>query len=78
MKVIDFLCILQSKNRELEKKMDLQNMHYEELMLEMAAIKRSSTQKSGASKKYGTDVWRKSKSSSHEVQTSPQSNTSGE
>ena len=39
---------MQSKIRELEKKTELQNVRHEELLLEMAAIKRSTGPGSGA------------------------------
>ncbi|XP_069684047.1 RIMS-binding protein 2 isoform X8 [Periplaneta americana] len=73
---------LQSKIRELEKKTELQNVRHEELLLEMASIKRSS-QGSSASATMGPSTssstgWKLSRTSStnQEVQTSPESGTS--
>ncbi|XP_054290498.1 peripheral-type benzodiazepine receptor-associated protein 1-like isoform X8 [Macrosteles quadrilineatus] len=60
---------LQSKIRELEKKAELQNVRHEELMLEMAAIKRS---QSKAERATTAAVWKKS-GLHQEVQTSPDS-----
>lgn len=69
--------LFQSKIRELEKKMELQNVHHEELLLEMAAIKRSAVQRAGLPSNYGSNSWKKPNASNQEVQTSPESNTSG-
>lgn len=67
----------QSKIRELEKKLELQNVHHEELLLEMAAIKRSSQQRTSLPGIYNTSSWKKPAASNQEVQTSPESNASG-
>ncbi|XP_075220462.1 RIMS binding protein [Lycorma delicatula] len=59
---------LQSKIRELEKKTELQNVRHEELMLEMAAIKRSQNKQVTT----GTTINSWKKSGLHqEIQTSP-------
>lgn len=59
--------------------MELQNVHHEELLLEMAAIKRtsSSQQRSSLPGNYTTSPWKKPNASNQEVQTSPESNASG-
>jgi len=74
---------LQSKIRELEKKTELQNVRHEELLLEMASIKRSSQGISATSATLGPSTtsgtgWKLSRTSStnQEVQTSPESGTS--
>lgn len=56
--------------------MELQNVHHEELLLEMAAIKRSSQQRTSLPGNY-TSSWKKPNASNQEVQTSPESNASG-
>ncbi|XP_065214822.1 RIMS-binding protein 2-like isoform X3 [Planococcus citri] len=77
-KICETIEALQSKIRELEKKMELQNVHHEELLLEMAAIKRtsSSQQRSSLPGNYTTSPWKKPNASNQEVQTSPESNAS--
>lgn len=72
-----FIRHFQSKIRELEKKLELQNVHHEELLLEMAAIKRSSQQRTSLPGIYNTSSWKKPAASNQEVQTSPESNASG-
>lgn len=62
----------QSKIRELEKKAELQNVRHEELMLEMAAIKRCAQNKSERTCNTSTVAWKKS-GLHQEVQTSPDS-----
>ncbi|RZF46120.1 hypothetical protein LSTR_LSTR012980, partial [Laodelphax striatellus] len=61
---------LQSKIRELEKKTELQNVRHEELMLEMAAIKRSQNKTNTSS--MSNNCWKKS-GLHQEIQTSPDS-----
>ncbi|XP_046682775.1 RIMS-binding protein 2 isoform X2 [Homalodisca vitripennis] len=62
---------LQSKIRELEKKAELQNVRHEELMLEMAAIKRTAQNKTERSNN-STAGWKKS-GLHQEAQTPPDS-----
>ncbi|XP_039298084.1 RIMS-binding protein 2 [Nilaparvata lugens] len=61
---------LQSKIRELEKKTELQNVRHEELMLEMAAIKRSQNKSNTSG--MSNNCWKKT-GLHQEIQTSPDS-----